>query len=72
VVVVPELTLLFGSSSAREVMTVRRQTVSQEAIKRSVARSTKASARLESRVVPQGYVRSATIAKFIASRKPRD
>ncbi|HEX7589397.1 MAG TPA: hypothetical protein VF362_00270 [Demequinaceae bacterium] len=52
-------------------MTVRRQTVSQEAIRRSVARSTKASARLESRVVPEGFVRSATASAYIAARKPR-
>jgi hypothetical protein len=59
----------FEHSSAKEVMTVKRQGVSNKDIQRSVARSTKDSARLESRVVPKGYVRSAATGKYIASRK---
>jgi hypothetical protein len=55
-----------------EVTTVKRQPVSQKAIERSVARSTRASARLESRVVPPGYVRSASVERYVASRKALD
>ena len=53
-------------------MAVKRGEISQKAIAQSVARSTKASARLESRVVPQGHARSAITGKYIASRKSRD
>ena len=52
-------------------MAVERREVSQKVIVESVARSTKASARLESRVVPPGYVRTEAAAKFIETRKSR-
>jgi hypothetical protein len=45
--------------------------VNQEAIKRFAARSTKASALLERRVVPAGFVRSAKVEKFLAERRSK-
>lgn len=50
---------------------MERRVVSQEAVKRSVVRSTKASAQLERRTVPAGYVRSARIEQYLAERRQR-
>ena len=43
--------------------------VKKAAIKKAVARATKASAKLENREVPAGYVRPAAVARYIASRQ---
>lgn len=51
------------------VVVVERRVVSKEAVKRSAVRSTKASARLERRTVPAGYVRSARVEQFLAERR---
>lgn len=46
-----------------------RRTVDSEAVKRAVTRSTADSARLENRVVPADFVRSAGAEKFLAERR---
>lgn len=43
--------------------------VKEVAVKKAVARATKASAKLENREVPAGYVRPAAVARYIASRQ---
>jgi hypothetical protein len=43
--------------------------VTSEAVRRFAARSTRASARLERRVVPADYVRSAKVERFLAERR---
>jgi hypothetical protein len=43
--------------------------VKKAAVKKAVARATKASAKLENREVPAGYVRPAAVARYIASRQ---
>jgi flavin-binding protein dodecin len=43
--------------------------VKKAAVKKAVARATKASAKLENREVPAGYVRPAAVAHYIASRQ---
>jgi hypothetical protein len=43
--------------------------MSRDAVKRFAARSTKASAQLERRVVPAGYVRSPQLERFLAERQ---
>ena len=48
-----------------------RRVVTGDAIKRSAVRSTKASAQLEGRVVPSGFVRSAKVEQFLAERRRR-
>ncbi len=48
-----------------------KKTVSAEARRRFVARSTQASARLEQRVVPSGHVRSAKVERFVNSLRPK-
>ncbi|MGQ0466341.1 MAG: hypothetical protein ACT4QG_13585 [Sporichthyaceae bacterium] len=50
---------------------MNRRTVTVEAIKRSVARSTKGSAAIEGRTVPEGFVRSAAAQELINGRQPR-
>jgi hypothetical protein len=45
--------------------------VNKEAVKRSAIRSTKASAKLEGRTVPAGYVRSERVERFLAERRKR-
>lgn len=50
---------------------VARRIVSKDVVKRMAVRSTKASAKLENRTVPAGYVRSASVTKFLAKRQPR-
>lgn len=48
-----------------------KQTISADARRRFVMRSTKASARLEQRVVPADHVRSAKVQKFVASLRAK-
>ncbi len=48
-----------------------KQTVSAKARRQAVARSTKASARLEHRVVPTGHVPSAKVEKFVESLRSK-
>lgn len=56
----------------KEVLAVRRRhVVTKDTVKRAAARSTKASAQLENRVIPAGFVRSSTVKRFLAARKPR-
>jgi len=50
---------------------VKRRVVSKDAVKRFAARSTKASAHIERRAVPAGFVRSAQVKKFLAERQTR-
>lgn len=45
--------------------------VNREAVTRSVVRSTKASAQLERRTVPTGFVRSPRVEQFLAERRQR-
>jgi len=46
---------------------MNKREISAETRRMYVERSTKASARLEQRVVPAGHVRSAAVEKFVAS-----
>lgn len=48
---------------------MKRRTVTKAAVKLSAARSTKASARLERRTLPEGYVRSKSVARYLAERR---
>lgn len=48
-----------------------KQTVSAKTRRQFVARSTKASARLEHRVVPPEHVRSAKVEKFVESLRSK-
>ena len=50
---------------------MQRRNVSKEAVKRAVARSTKASAQIERRSLPVGYVRSTRVERFLAERRLR-
>lgn len=50
---------------------IKGRVVTREAIKRFAARSTKASAQLERRVLPAGYVRSPKVERFLAERRPQ-
>lgn len=45
--------------------------VTRDAVKRFAARSTKASAQLERRTVPVGYVRPAEVERFLTERRSR-
>ncbi|WP_147264029.1 hypothetical protein [Desertihabitans brevis] len=56
---------------SEEVRVMERRIVSKEAVKRSVVRSTKASAQLERRTVPAGFVRSERVERFLAERRQR-
>jgi hypothetical protein len=47
---------------------MQRRVVNPEAVKRSAIRSTQASAKLERRSVPEGYVRSPAVEKLLAER----
>ena len=51
---------------------MERRNVSKEALKRAVARSTKASAQIARRSLPAGYVRSARVERFLAERRQRN
>jgi hypothetical protein len=44
--------------------------VSKAAVKKAGVRATKSSAKLEGRVVPAGYIRSATVAAYISEQQP--
>lgn len=60
------------AGSVRKVLTVdRRRDVAKDAVKRAAVRSTKASAKLEERVVPAGFVRSSSVERFLAGRQQR-
>ena len=48
-----------------------KKTVSADVRRQFVARSTKASARLEQRVVPAGHVRSTKVEKFVESLRTK-
>lgn len=52
-----------------EVSIVQRKNVSREALRRAALRSAKASAELERRGVPAGYVHSETVNRFLAARR---
>jgi hypothetical protein len=49
----------------------QRRVVTKEAAQRFAERSTKASAKLEGRVVPPGHVRSPQVERFLAERRSR-
>lgn len=49
----------------------KERVVTKEAVKRFASRSTRASAQLERRAVPAGYVRSAKVERFLAERRPQ-
>ncbi|MBY3555206.1 hypothetical protein HGI15_17640 [Modestobacter lapidis] len=50
---------------------MERRVVNKKAVQRSVIRSTKASAQLERRIVPTGFVRSERVERFLAERRQR-
>ena len=50
---------------------MERRVVNKEAVKRFAVQSTKASAHLERRNVPAGYVRSDKVERFLAERQHR-
>lgn len=50
---------------------MERGVVSNEAVKKSVARSIKASAQLELRTLPAGFVRSERVERYLAERRQR-
>lgn len=50
---------------------VARRVVSKDAVNRWAIQSTKASAKLESQVVPAGYKRLARVERFLAERQPQ-
>lgn len=50
---------------------MQRRVVSKVTVKRFAARSTKASAKLEHREVPKGFVRSANAEQFLKRRQSR-
>lgn len=48
---------------------MKRQDITRETIRCAVERSTRASAAIERREVPVGFVRSAKVEQFLAARK---
>lgn len=48
---------------------MERRSIDRTAIKRAVTTSTRASAKLERRVVPNDFVRSASAQKFLVERR---
>lgn len=50
---------------------MERRVVDKKAVQRAVVRSTKASAELERRTVPTGFVRSERVERFLADRRQR-
>jgi len=56
--------------AGREVLVVPRHAVTKAVVKQIAVRSTKASAKLEDRTVPAGYVRSVAVKRFLAERRP--
>lgn len=53
-----------------ERRTPKKVVVTKAAVKKAGARATKASAKLEGRVVPAGHKRSAAVAAYIAKQQP--
>lgn len=53
-----------------ERRTRKKVVVSKAAVKKAGVRATKASAKLENRVVPAGYIRSAAVRGYIAKQQP--
>ena len=53
-----------------ERRTPKKVVVSNAAVKKAGARATKASAKLEGRVVPAGHKRSAAVKAYIAKQQP--
>jgi hypothetical protein len=54
-----------------ERRTPKRVVVSKAAVKKAGVRSTKASAKLEGRVVPSGHRRSAAVKAYLAKQQPK-
>jgi hypothetical protein len=52
-----------------EVSSMKRKNVTREALRRAALRAAKASAELERRGVPAGYVRSEKVERFLAARR---
>ena len=50
---------------------VNKAVVKKAVVKKVAARATKASAKLENRVVPAGYVRPASVKRLLAERQTR-
>jgi len=48
---------------------IKKRMVTKEAVKRFAARSTRASAQLERRTLPDDYVRPAKVERFLAERR---
>lgn len=63
--------MIRSPSNAGEVGVMAVRTVNKDALRRAVARSTKASAQLERRTVPAGFVRSERVERFLAERRKR-
>jgi hypothetical protein len=59
-----------GAGVATERQTDKRAVAKRAVVKKVAARATKASAKLENREVPTGYVRSAAVKTFLAARQP--
>ena len=59
------------ASRDTEEADVERRVVDKNAVKRAAERSTRVSAKLEGRVVPQEFVRSSKVEKFVAARTRR-
>ena len=53
-----------------ERQTPKKLVVSKAAVKKAGARATKASAKLEGRVVPAGHRRSAAVKAYLAKQQP--
>jgi hypothetical protein len=56
---------------AMERQTVKKAPVKKTVVKKVAARATKASAKLENRAVPAGYVRPASVKRLLAERQTR-
>ena len=59
------------TQQTREEASMDRRVIDKSAVKRSAERSTRLSAKLEGRVVPKEFVRSAKVEKFVAARTRR-
>jgi hypothetical protein len=51
---------------------VKKTSVNKAVVKKVAARATKASAKLENRAVPAGYVRPASVKRLLAERQTRE
>ncbi len=58
-----------GVVVAAERQTNKRAIANKVVVQKAAARATRASAKLENREVPAGYVRSASVTKFLAARQ---